>query len=548
MKNILKIAFVGLFSLILLSSCMKEVMPTDRATSDQVSESESGLLGLVNSLPAAFVQGGNVFHGTGPRPTSAWHGDFSYPSTLICLDNLTGDIFDLNGVGYDHYTNWLMNKSLNEDGEGILFWANYYGWIKTCHSIMLAVDPATSSDVLKNALATAYGYRAFCYLDLARVFEFKENSYTQAANIIGMTIPIVIETTTEAEAKNNPRAKASDVYAMILSDIETAESFIVNSLTNKYSITAGLLEGLRARTYMQMGADGDATAYAKAALAARAAITKSSSSALTEDQWQDPKSGFNSATSNNSWIFGVAQTTESIPSGIVNFTSMMSTEGAGGYGAIQTGGGVIAPRGMNKELFDKINLKDFRRFSWKAPGDASTDYNLNRTDPIFWEKLPNYGSLKFRPNQGNALNGEIGNVTNVPIMRMEEMLFIEMEATAHSNISGAKALLKSFMDLRVLDGSYSVDAIGSLDQFVAEMMIQKRIEFWGEGIIMYDMKRLGYSTTRGYSGTNALSNARFNTTGVASYWNLVIPREEAQNNTAIINSPDPTESIPLWVE
>ena len=41
MKNILKISIAALASAALLSGCIKETFPTDRATSDQISVSPS---------------------------------------------------------------------------------------------------------------------------------------------------------------------------------------------------------------------------------------------------------------------------------------------------------------------------------------------------------------------------------------------------------------------------------------------------------------------------------------------------------------------------
>ena len=82
------------------------------------------------------------------------------------------------------------------------------------------------------------------------------------------------------------------------------------------------------------------------------------------------------------------------------------------------------------------------------------------------------------------------------------------------------------------------------------MMAQKYIEFWGEGIVMFDLKRLDMSTKRGYVGTNSPTSYRLNTDGRAPYWNFVISRGEVQNNKAIIgkNNPDPSGIIKPWTE
>lgn len=88
----------------------------------------------------------------------------------------------------------------------------------------------------------------------------------------------------------------------------------------------------------------------------------------------------------------------------------------------------------------------------------------------------------------------------------------------------------------------------SLAAFTNELILQKRIEFWGEGIVMFDMKRLDISSKRGYVGTNAAASYRLNCDGRAPYWNFVISRGEVQNNPAVdgFNNPDPSNKVALW--
>ena len=89
---------------------------------------------------------------------------------------------------------------------------------------------------------------------------------------------------------------------------------------------------------------------------------------------------------------------------------------------------------------------------------------------------------------------------------------------------------------------------GTPEAFLNELMLQKRIEFWGEGIVLYDMKRLNMSSRRGYVGTNAPASYRLNVDGRAPYWNIVITRGETQNNPVIAtqNNPDPSGLVELW--
>ena len=139
-------------------------------------------------------------------------------------------------------------------------------------------------------------------------------------------------------------------------------------------------------------------------------------------------------------------------------------------------------------------------------------------------------------------------------MRVEEMYFIEAEARAQAgDLAGGIRLLNDFMNsyrISSADGNgYNCTSrAGNLESFINELMLQKRIEFWGEGIVMYDMKRLDISTRRGYVGTNAPASYRLNVDGRAPYWNIVITRGETQNNPVIAsqNNPDPSGLVDLW--
>ena len=88
------------------------------------------------------------------------------------------------------------------------------------------------------------------------------------------------------------------------------------------------------------------------------------------------------------------------------------------------------------------------------------------------------------------------------------------------------------------------------DDVIEEIVFQKRVELWGEGRTFYDIKRLNYSVTRGYEGTNYYSTSRFNTNGRPAWMNFVFHRSEAENNTALrgYNNPDPSKCYTPWVE
>ena len=527
--------------------CIQEATLTSGATSDQVTVATN-----IEGIPAALVQAGSTGYG------SPW--DFSLPAIHLATESMTGDLVIAGNTGYDWFSQWGSNIALgSEYAVGVLPWNNYYKWIMSANSVigLIGSDDLDSLDETNRVyLGFAYAYRAMFYLDLVRLYEFKENNYTSAPDLIGLGVPVVLPETTEAQAKNNPRAKVCDIYdEVIFPDLETAQQLLATyAPESKYVISPAAVYGLQARAYLERATsleeDGDAEVsakyYAKAAEFARKAITSSGCEPLTQEQWEDPKSGFNDATANNSWIWGLALPSESV-SNLLCFTAHMSTENS--WSAY----GYDVCRSINRNLYNSISDYDFRKHSWLNPDRSVYDYQSCREDgkTYFKETLKDYANIKFRPAQGNYKEYKTGGAADHPLMRVEEMYFIEAEAAAHSSLAEGVSLLNDFMNSYRMIGGVTYDCTpksSTLKGFVNELILQKRIEFWGEGIVMFDMKRLNISSKRGYVGTNAPASYRINCEGRAPYWNFVISRGETQNNPVIAtqNNPDPSDVVPLW--
>ncbi len=544
MKNILKISVVTLAAATILSGCVKETFPEGgSATADQVAKSPFALKAMVNGIPAAMMK----VNTAGYYKTYGVHTDFGMPAIHIMTENMLEDVATAgDNPYYNRFYNYTMNSGMGETYiYCAYFWDCYYPWIKGCNDVISLIDPATATEETIGYLGQALAYRAMFYLDLARLFEPKENNYTDVSSVLGLTVPIVTNLTTPDEGKHNPRASHDEIYTFILNDLKLAEEYLANVSYSYTSPTLGVVYGLYARAYIEMGAAGDSDAYTKAAEYARKAITTSGCTPLTQAQWEDPKTGFNSGSSNKSWMWGTTLASEQTGN-LMNFSAHMSSEASWGYAP-------LAHISANKRFYEQINDKDFRKHSWIDPlRDEFYQYQINGDRTAYMETVMDYEAIKFRPAQGETKDYAVGACADHPLMRVEEMYFIEMEATAHSNLGTARTLLNNFMKLRILDGSYDCTSkTGSLESFLTEMLFQKRVEFWGEGILIFDYKRLNAGITRGYAGTNHPGVYRFNTTGRAPFWNIVITRGESQSNVGITtetNNPDPSGTVPQWFQ
>jgi hypothetical protein len=517
------------------TSCIDEVTPTDRATDESLSSSTKALEALVWAMPATLTKYNSMNY------SSARHYDYGYPSLMHITDVMTADM-PITYSGYDQYIYWERN---NYQGDSYVFAGFVWSYLRTpilaANKVISNINEEDASDSELGFLAAAHAFRALIYLTEALLYEYlpcdvTDSITTTGNNISGLTVPIVTETTTEDEARNNPRVTHEAMSEFLLKDLAIAEKYINNlTLNSKTLPDLAAVYGLYARLYMW---NKD---YANAEKYARKAIDLGTHTPLTQDQWLNTSTGFNTL-STSSWMWGAENVKEDdcVQSGIVNWISFMSNETDFSY----AGAGVYV--NIDAKLYSQISDNDFRKLSFKAPeGSALSGKELYLDESLF-SALPDYASLKIRPGDGETGNSDVSCAVGIPLMRIEEMYLIEAEAAAHQDAARGKQLLVDFMTT-YRDAKYTTSA-SSVDDVVDAVFLQKRIEFFGEGIIMYDYKRLNKSVDRAYPDTDEYTNnwasgTRFQTDGRPAWMNFVMVRSEKQNNNGIIGyeNPDPSE-------
>lgn len=536
MKNISKLIIGLCCTSTVLAGCIDETFPTNAATSDQLASSAKATEALLWAMPA-YANKFNVFNSTAG---DEYGFDWGYGSIMHIRDVMTEDVSIISS-GYDHYTSWENNTY---QGPSYLYsqfiWNYYWKFVQTSNNMISALDPGTATEVQLGYLGAGYAFRAFQYLDMAQMFEFLENDATKPVNtsgnnVLNLTVPIVKEGMAEEDARNNPRVTRQDMYEFILSDLNAAETYIPNlQRSTKTLPDLSVVYGLKARLYMWVGDYANAREYA------RKAIAQSGATPMTEAQWLSTTNGFNDL-SVSSWMWGSQMQEEDdvVKSGILNWTSWLSNETYYGY----AGAGPFSM--ISASLYDKIGDTDFRKRAWKAPAGSTLDGKNDYIYADLGEKLPEYASLKFRPASGNGMVSNVGSASAYPLMRVEEMYLIEAEAAAHLDAAQGKELLLAFMKYR--DDTYTCDATG--DELIEEIITQKRIELWGEGLTFFDIKRLNMPVTRGYTGTNFSELTRLNTTTRPAWMNICIVQTEENNNAALrgFENPDPSGLYTPWM-
>ena len=540
-KSIYGVLIAGL-TLSAMTSCIDEAEPrSGSVTQKMLEESASATTAAVNGLPA--------------YGKSVWDkgAHWSYGiSAIMRIRDVMADDYVVVDHDYNQFSPWAATIFLGPSYLlGQFVYSYYYNYVLASNLVIGAVNPDKATKEQLGNLGLGYAYRAANYLDMARMYEFLPTDVDPACtneqgyNVKNLTCPIVTDTLGEKASRNNPRATHEEMFKFIESDLNNAEKYIVNLTSNRNNTLPDLavVYGLKARLYMW---NED---YAKAKEYARKAIDTYGGTPMSEDDATDTKKGFNDITK---WMWGAQYTTEdrAVKFGIINFTSFASNETVFGYAG-------AGPMNMiGKSFYDRISDTDWRKTMWKAPAGSPLEAKNKYVDSKmemkngvmedvskFKKRIPTYGSLKFRPNQGNYAESSIGVVSAYPLMRVEEMYFIEAEAAERLAPGTGLTLLENFMK-KYRDKQYVYTGSNAID----EILFQKRIELWGEGLSFFDIKRANVSVTRGYTGTNFFEEWRFNTNGRPAWMNFCIVNLEENDNPAVKgkNNPDPSKAYKPW--
>lgn len=571
-SKILTTAAVALGATLALSGCIRETFPKESTiTKDQLMGGQMDVVAenLLKGIPSSMMY----------VSLGSEHGDFGYHGMGVYNDQaaqlvVTNGWSLGNAPAYNRYYPAAWGRGYAENGYMASYaWYTYYPIIKSCNDVIALVE---GNDDLVSYSAIARTYRALFYLDLARLYEClyaevqNDTDYeSQYFTVQGLTVPIVTENTKEEDATNNPRATREEMFTFIFEDLAFAAEVFAGDYkpVSPSDPTLAVVYGLYARAYLWLGGFDDGLngelpegkdAYTKAAEYARLAINTCGGAIMSESEWTNVTTGFNSKAS--SWMWYLQHSTDTVINNLYQFPAHMAPEASYGYCPL------TCP-GVSSKAYERLGDGDFRKkliispthFKWgmiendqkeEQEGwildEAKAAENYAAFKPYTQLSFDEYKSFapytffKFRPAQGNTTEYKTAGAVALPLMRCEEMYFIEMEALYHTTgVAAAIPLLDQFMANRT--SNYQIKTQDYLD----EIIFQKGIEFWGEGLIMFDMKRLDMGIDTLYAGTNYDPNRRFKSVGRVPWWTYCIPQGEIQLNAPLkgMNNPDPSLTL-----
>ena len=479
MKTISKYVSILLVAALSFTACndwMNAVPEGATKTADQKADAaDKNPTAAAADIAAIYAQFIQLYAGLGDLGYSR-HNDFGYAAICMFTEEQGQDLVSPN-IGYNwfNYSDFTKNRdnSLTTTYGLInhLVWNEYYKIIHACNNVIEIVDRENPGS-MKYALSQALAVRAFCYLQLAQLFQATYSDETKALPCV----PLVVDHMPAERQANNPRAALDSVFTLIITDLDYAcENLDGFARADKGYVDQAVAFGLRARANLVM------QNWAAAASDADKALQLSGATPLTMDEASLP--GFSMASAHNVlWANIVVETNDIVQTGIINWPSHMSSWYGDGYT------GVGATRSISSALFNDITPTDVRKGWWldenlNSPLLDAPGYSVLKEDVIAQETP--YLNVKFGTGDG-TVTGLGAAAADWILMRAEELILIKAEGLAKSGGDGAATLISFVQGFR--DPSYSLSNHGlNLED---EIWWQRRVELWGEGFAWGDIVRL----------------------------------------------------------
>lgn len=493
MKKIV-IIFIGIFAVsTIFTACEKEFLdtyPTDQVSSNAAVLTTDNAMTALNGIHRAlYVRYGS--QGRGGIGAFYIHIDEAGEDFVSPVSNWT--------TSYK----WIPNYDPT-DAYNTANWAMFYQWIANANVLINGVDAAEGEQAAKDAIkGEALLYRAWGHYQLVQLYG---NRYSPEGGNSQLGIPIKIDNASDPIA----RSTVEEVYAQINTDIDDAIVLLDGySRRNKSHFDVSVAKGLKARVALTQGNWSTAATFA--------AQARSGYSLMSQETYAQ---GFSVGSEANSEFMWASQIVADQSDLFGNYGAYISRNFSSS--AIRAN-----PRAISSLLYPMISDTDVRKTLWDPTGK-----HLNL--PAGVSLLSTHKKFPFTSQKFIAVSNADSRV-DVPHMRAAEMYLIEAEALARSNQNdlAAQALYNLVISR---DDAYTLSS-NTGAALINEIMVQRRIELWGEGFRWYDLKRLNLPLDR--TGSNqTVAVAGFMEVAVGdNKWTWPIPQDEMDSNNLMEQNP-----------
>lgn len=483
--NLLKTVF-ALAVFTTFFSCEDDFL--DTSPTSFINLEDTGASGQLNPeiLDATLNGIYSMMINTGTGGTTS-HEDFGQKGYDIFTDFLSGDMA-LTANNYNRYGNFvnLLATVDYTDNDNYTPWRYYYRVIRSSNLVIKSLggnDAIPESDGGKHSLGQAKALRAYAYFYLTQL-------YSPEYNASETVLPIYKDADDPVQAQ----ATMEEVYNFIIEDFSSAITLLDGfARTSKTNINVDVAKGLLAYVYAAKGDNQLAKDLADQVIASGYPLMTAS----------EVVGGFNSVTTPG-WIWGFDIT---LANGL-DLVSWWGQMDVFTYSYQWAGD----KKGIDDGLFAEISANDIR----KTQFDVAS-------------------GLQPRNKFYNAAR-EIGGQRNIEddyiYMRVAEMYLLSAEMAAKEGQDGvAKSRLNELLSQRFSNASdYAyIDGLSG-NALLNEVILQTRIELWGEGKSYLSMKRNKQMMNR---GSNHVFHANLSIPHTDERLTFEIPRAEIQNNPFI---------------
>lgn len=499
MKNINYIYFLFLAtSIFIITGCNKDYLRTDPTASipeDKVFERTDGAFVVLNGTYRSMYS------------TLTNHANFGQKSYDLVSDLMGEDmVVHTQGYGWfnsDYNYSGLSDARPNQRPDRT--WFYYYRIINNLNRILVGLEDATGSDTDKEHIrGQSLALRAHSYYYLVNFFGY--------GGAQGPGVPLY----TKPGLDGASRASVAEVYAQIFSDLEEAETLLEGKVRiHRSHIDLSTAQGIHARAALQYAAL-DQSYYNIALELSERAITTSGLDIYTIGQYT--ADAFNTLSAAE-WMWGMEVIVDQSTVFASFYSHIDNRQATGGYAAL---GG---QKKITKALFDHIAEGDVRKTLFASIANTG---------------FPIYSQRKFQLRQA-------GNwASDYLLMRISELHLILAECQARTGAEAAAIqTLQNLVSARY--PAYNASAFSG-SALLNEILLQRKIELWGEGFGLLDVKRLGRGLNRptgagNHGGDNLNGNGTLNFANDVSTlpvntnrWLFAIPQDEINANNALTNS------------
>jgi starch-binding outer membrane protein, SusD/RagB family len=486
---ILSVAFLSMFAV----SCNEDYLDTAPTASV-----DAGAAFATTKNATAAVNG--IYRAMVVRYLGS-QGHFGHPAMMIMLDVLGEDLVFGNSSNGWHFGEGRWQSHRSDTGNlGRLPYEMYYRMIGNANLIIANINNATGTQAEKDQLkGEALALRGFSYFNLVQLYGKRYDNSKKPNSQLG--VPLVLEPTTEGL----PRATVEEVYTQINSDLTQAVSLLKTTRNAKSHINVNVAKGLLARVAL--------TQQNWAAAATYAAEARVGFPLMSEAQYLE---GFVDV-GNAEWMWGFDHLEDQSEFFGAFFSYISSNYNSSNIR--QT------PKAINSSLYAKISPTDVRAKMWVPVPTAA-----NTLTPPGGVRVP-FHVQKFRL----PANPSTSTMGDIPYMRSAEMFLIEAEAKARlGNDADAAKVLFDLVSKR--DAAY-VRSTKTGQALLEEILINRRVELWGEGFRFTDLKRMNLPLNRNGANHNSAVAVIFDVPAGDVQWEFLIPIREINANKAIVQNP-----------